>query len=147
MPARERHRADVKIGPFEVLGELGRGGMGAVYRVRTPAGRDAALKVLRSADAASFGRFERERGLLASLGEKEGFVGLLEAGASADGAWLLMPLVPGGTLRERLKAGPVGIEERISLGKELAAALGHAHERGIVHRGVKPENVLFTDSG
>ena len=137
----------MRIGRYEVLGELGRGGVGVVYRVRGPDGREAALKVLRGSDAGAFARFDRERRLLASLGESEGFVGLLDAGTSSGGAWLLMPLVPGGTLRRKLEAGPLGVEETISLGIELGRALGIAHARGIVHRDVKPENVLFTEAG
>jgi tetratricopeptide (TPR) repeat protein len=137
----------MKIAAYEVLDELGRGGMGAVYRVRGPDGREAALKVLVGTDRGRFARFERERRLLASLGESEGFVGLLDAGVSGEKAWLLMPLVPGGTLRQRLMAGPLGVEETIALGEALATALGRAHERGIVHRDMKPENVLFTAQG
>jgi tetratricopeptide (TPR) repeat protein len=137
----------VRIGPYEVLGELGRGGMGVVYKVRTSNGLEAALKLLTAMDEASFARFERERRLLAVLGEEQGFVGLLDAGTSAEGAWLLMPFVPGGTLRKRLEAGPLGVAETVAVGAELARALGAAHARGIVHRDVKPENVLFTASG
>jgi serine/threonine protein kinase len=137
----------MKIGPYEVLGELGRGGLGIVYRVRTPDGSEAALKVLQRVDPERLARFERERRLLASLGEEEGFVGLLDSGVSAETAWLVMPYVPGGTLRQRLDRGALGVEETIALGLELARALGAAHERGIVHRDVKPENVLFTAEG
>ena len=137
----------MRIGPYEVLGELGRGGMGVVYRVRGPDGREAALKLLRRADPETFARFERERRLLGSLGEEQGFVGLIDAGTSPEGPWLVMPLVTGGTLRARLESGPLGVEETIALGAALARALGNAHERGIVHRDVKPENVLFTESG
>ena len=137
----------MKIGSYEVAGELGRGGMGVVYRVRAPGGGDAALKLLLRADAGAFARFERERRLLASLGEEQGFVGLLDAGTLSEGAFLVMPFLPGGTLRQRLKAGPLGVEETIALGVGLARALGNAHERGIVHRDVKPENVLFASSG
>jgi tetratricopeptide (TPR) repeat protein/tRNA A-37 threonylcarbamoyl transferase component Bud32 len=136
----------VRIGPYEVLGELGRGGMGVVYKVRTPDGREAALKLVKT-DQATFARFERERRLLAALGENEGFVGLLDAGTSAEGAWLVMPFVPGGTLRQRLERGPLGVSETVAVGTDLARALGAAHQKGIVHRDVKPENVLFTSSG
>ena len=137
----------MKIAAYEILGELGRGGMGVVYRVRTPRGDEAALKVLKKVDPGTLARFERERRLLASLGEEAGFVGLLEAGSSPEGAWLLMPLVPGGTLRDRLAAGALGPEVTVALGVRLAEALGAAHERGVVHRDVKPENVLFTRDG
>ena len=132
------------IGPYEVLSELGRGGMGVVYRVRASGGDVAALKLLSRAGPESLARFERERRLVAALGEEEGFVGLLDAGASAEGPWLVMPFVPGGTLRARLDAGPLGVDEAVALGIEVASALGRAHERGIVHRDVKPENILFT---
>ena len=134
----------MRVGGYELLNELGRGGMGVVYRVRTPSGEEAALKLLVSSSAGTLARFERERRLLASLGEEQGFVALLDAGSSPEGAWLLMPFVPGGTLRQRLEAGPLGVDETVALGIELARALGRAHERGIVHRDVKPENVLFT---
>jgi tetratricopeptide (TPR) repeat protein len=141
-----RHRRGVRIGPYEVLNEIGRGGVGVVYRVRGLDGREAALKVLK-ADASTFARFERERRLLASLGEDHGFVGLLDAGVSAETAWLVMPLLPGGTLRTKLDAAALGVEETVDLGVQLAKALGAAHERGIVHRDVKPENILFTAEG
>ncbi len=137
----------MRIGGYEVLEELGRGGMGVVYRVRAPGGGEAALKLLARVDAQAVARFERERRLLASLGEERGFVPLLDGGTSPEGAWLVMPLVPGGTLRERLAAGPLGVEETLALGTRLARSLGEAHARGIVHRDVKPENVLFAASG
>jgi WD40 repeat protein len=121
--------------------------MGVVYQVRTPDGGKAALKVLGKSDPKALARFERETRLLRSVGEEDGFVGFLDAGESPRGPWLLMPFVPGGTLRDKLRRGALSIEETVSLGSALAAALGKAHAMGIVHRDVKPENVLFAASG
>jgi regulator of sirC expression with transglutaminase-like and TPR domain len=137
----------MKLGPYEVIATLGQGGTGIVYAARSPDGRSVAVKVLKKTDGEVLARFERERRLLASLGEAEGFVPLLDAGASEGGPYLVMPLVPGGTLRKRLEVGPLGIDETAELGRRLAFALGEAHARGIVHRDVKPENVLFTAMG
>ena len=145
-PPRAGHPAPVRVGPYEILDELGRGGMGVVYRVRGPHG-EAALKLLLKADPQTFARFEREQRLLASLGDAEGFVSLLDAGMAPGGAYLVMPLVAGGTLRQKLESGPLGVEETIAIGVVLATALGKAHARGIIHRDVKPENVLFDSSG
>ncbi len=136
----------MKIGPYEVLGELGRGGMGVVYRGRGPDGGAVAIKVMR-VDPGALERFERERRLQGALGDKDGFVGLLDSGSAPGVAWLAMPLVPGGTLRKKLEAGLLPVRETVDLGIELAQALGKAHAKGIVHRDVKPENVLFTATG
>ena len=146
-PGGERHDALMRVGPYEVLGELGRGGMGVVFRVRSPDGLDAALKILSRADPGALARFERERRLMATLGPEQGFVGILDSGTAPEGTWLLMPLVAGGTLRQRLDGRRLDVAETIALGVELATALGRAHERGIVHRDLKPENVLFTREG
>ena len=134
----------MQVGPYEVLSEIGRGGLGIVYRVRRPSGGEAALKLLVKVDPEKLGHFERERRILAALGEEKGFVGILDSGDAPEGPWILMPFVPGGTLRKRLEAGPLPVEEALALGLQLARALGAAHERGIVHRDVKPENVIFT---
>ncbi|HZU98521.1 MAG TPA: WD40 repeat domain-containing serine/threonine protein kinase [Planctomycetota bacterium] len=136
----------MKIGPYDVQGVVGQGGIGVVYRCRSARG-DVAVKVLHAHDRQRLERFERERRLLGSFTEKEGFVPLLDAGTAAEGPYLVMPLVPGGTLRARLERGALGVVETVRLGRALAAALGRAHERGIVHRDVKPENVLFTAAG
>ncbi len=137
----------MKVAGYEILNEVGRGGMGVVFRVRTPDGRDAALKILAHSDPAIFARFERERRLLESLGEDEGFVALIDAGRTKEGAWLVMPYMAGGTLRARLQHGPLDVDDALALGIDLASALGHAHAKGIVHRDVKPENILFTSEG
>src|SRR6202030_1922507 len=119
------------IEPYEILSELGRGGMGVVYRARTPEGSERAIKVLKkSASGESIARFERESRLQAALGEAEGFVPLLDAGESPEGPFLVMPFVPGGTLRSRLMNGRLPVEATRALGYCLAEALARAHERG-----------------
>jgi WD40 repeat protein len=136
----------MRIGAYDVEGEVGRGGMGVVLRGRAADGKTVAIKVLlRPGSDAAVARFERERRLLAGLGEAEGFVPLLDAGTSPRGPYFVMPYLPGGTLRARLEKGPLGIDETVALGVALAAALGRAHERAIVHRDLKPENILFTE--
>ncbi len=135
----------MRIGDYEVQGELGRGGMGAVYRARAKDGRTVALKLLaRAAPGAARERFERERRLLASLGEADGFVPLLDAGVEKGHPFLVMPLLEGGTLRDRLKKGALRVPEAIALAEALALALSRAHAKGIVHRDMKPENIIFT---
>ena len=143
----DRHPLHVKVGPYEILGELGRGGMGAVYRVRSRDGTDAALKLLAKSDATTLARFERERRLLGSFTARDGFVPLLDAGTQGELSYLVMPVVEGGTLRQRLERGALGIPEALALARTLAEAMGRAHERGVVHRDLKPENVLFAAGG
>ncbi len=143
----DRHPLHVKVGPYEILGELGRGGMGAVYRVRGRDGTDAALKLLAKSDATTLARFERERRLLGSFTARDGFVPLLDAGTQGELSYLVMPVVEGGTLRQMLERGALGIPEALALGRTLAEAMGRAHERGVVHRDLKPENVLFAAGG
>ncbi|HZU96811.1 MAG TPA: protein kinase [Planctomycetota bacterium] len=133
------------LGAYVTLGELGRGGMGIVYKAHAPDGQTVAIKLLRNKDPAALARFERERRLLAQAGA--GFVPLLDAGASAQGPYFVMPLVEGGTLRDRLQTGPLPVDEVVRIGRALATTLARAHEQGIVHRDLKPENVLFTKEG
>ncbi len=134
------------LGRYQVTGTLGRGASGTVYRARGPSGEDVAIKVIVGASPEARTRFERERRLLASLGE--GFVPLLEAGEAPTGPYIVMPFVPGGTLRDRLLREPrLPVDEARSLGIRIADALGRAHEKRIVHRDLKPENVLFTAEG
>jgi serine/threonine protein kinase len=136
----------MRIGPYEVVKEIGRGGAGIVLRARGPDGHERALKVLKDSSGQRLARFERERRLLSSLGESDGFVPLLDAGDSNHGPYIVMPFVPGGTLRDRLR-GPLGIAATEKLAREVAAAMARAHERGIVHRDLKPENILFAADG
>src|SRR5438105_15233363 len=115
--------------------------MGVVYRARSPEGHVVALKLLHAkGDADALARFERERRLLASFKEDDGFVPLLDFGDSPRGPFLIMPFLGGGTLRARLGAGPIAestsastrgerlsVEATLDLGRVLAAALGRAH--------------------
>lgn len=139
--------AGARVWPYEVLGEIARGGAGVVLLGRGADGRQVAIKVLRQAGDVAAERFARERALQSELGLAEGFVPLLAAGEAPGGPWIAMPFLPGGTLRDRLRRGPLPVAEAVDLARRLAEALGRAHARGIVHRDLKPENVLFTADG
>jgi tetratricopeptide (TPR) repeat protein len=134
------------VGTYRLLAAIGRGGLGVVYRAKAPDGRVVAVKVLRRLDSNdALLRFEREMKLLSLFGARDGFIPLLDRGESDRGPFLVMPLLEGGTLRDRLDAGPLGVEDAIALVRSIAQAVGRAHERGIVHRDLKPENVLFQE--
>ena len=137
----------MRIGPYELESEIGRGGMAVVFRARDPRGSQVAIKLLARKDAGPLRRFEREVRLQSALGEAAGFLPVLDSGVHEGSPFLVLPLVEGGTLRDRLARGPLVPGEVRSLGSRLARALGAAHARGIVHRDVKPENVLFTARG
>jgi tetratricopeptide (TPR) repeat protein len=106
-----------------------------------------AVKLIHRKKAEDEPRHEREARLQMSLGTAEGFVPLLDSGELPEGPYLVMPFLPGGTLRERVDQGPLSPPESVALVATLARALGRAHERGIVHRDLKPDNVLFDESG
>src|SRR5712692_5231420 len=139
-----------KLGPYEIVAPLGAGGMGEVYRGRDPRlGRNVALKVLPAAlaqDGDRMARFQREAQVLASLNHPNiaAIHGLEEvSGVRA----LVMELVEGPTLAERIKSGPIQLEEALPIAGQIAEALEAAHERGIVHRDLKPANVKVTPEG
>ncbi|MGH9739527.1 MAG: LpqB family beta-propeller domain-containing protein [Candidatus Acidiferrales bacterium] len=139
--------AGTRIGSYEVVGVLGAGGMGEVYRARDgKLGRDVALKVLPEAfarDAERMARFQREAKLLASLNHPNiaAIYGFEDSGATHA---LVMELVEGPTLADRIKSGPIPIDEALRIAKQICEALEYAHERGIVHRDLKPANVKVT---
>lgn len=139
-----------QIGPYEILSRLGAGGMGEVYRAKdTKLGREVAIKVLSKAwvgDRAHMARFRREAQLLASLNHPNIATvhGLEESGGSCC---LVMELVPGQTLAERLTAGPLGVHEVLSICVQIAEALEAAHQKGITHRDIKPANIKVTPQG
>jgi serine/threonine protein kinase len=132
------------VGPYEITGAIGAGGMGEVYRARDPKlGRDVAIKVLPEAfarDAERMARFQREAKVLASLSHPNiaTIYGLEDSGTTRA---LVMELVEGPTLADRIKAGPIPVDEAIRIARQIADALEYAHERGIIHRDLKPANI------
>src|ERR1700681_2711772 len=142
--------AGTKLGSYEVVAQIGAGGMGEVYQAHdTKLGRDVAIKVLPANfvnDPQRLSRFQREARMLAALNHPNiaTIYGLEQVG---DVTCLVMELVPGETLAERVKAGPLGIEEALTIAKQIAEALEAAHEKGIIHRDLKPANVKVTPEG
>ena len=135
---------------FQVQALLGRGGMGIVYRAQdTRLGRKVALKVLRhgpSDDADSRRRFLREARSAAAIAHPN-IAAVYEVEEAEGHVFLVMELIEGETLRERLRSGPLPVAETVRIGKAIARGLAKAHEKGIVHRDLKPENVMITREG
>ena len=139
-----------RLGLYEIVSAIGAGGMGEVYRARdTRLGRDVALKVLPeafAADAERMGRFEREAKVLASLNHPNiaTIHGMEESGNLQA---LVMELVEGQTLADRIAQGPIPLDEALPIAKQICEGFEYAHERGIVHRDLKPANVKITPDG
>lgn len=135
-------------GQYDVRHELGRGGMSTVFLARDEKhDRDVALKLLRPDLASAVGsdRFLREIKLTAGLNHPH-ILPLLDSGAIDGLVWYAMPFVTGGSLRTRLvRHGPLELGEAIRIAAQAASALDYAHRLGIVHRDVKPENILFSE--
>jgi serine/threonine protein kinase len=138
------------IGPYIIEGEIGRGGMGVVYLARdTHLDRKVAIKALPdelSVDPARMERFEREAKTLASLNHPNiaGIFGLEEA----DGRkFLVLEYVDGETLGELIDRGPLPIHEAIELAGQIASGIEVAHEAGIIHRDIKPDNIKINSEG
>ncbi len=139
-----------RLGPYEIQAAIGAGGMGEVFRARdTKLHRDVALKVLPDAfanDPDRLARFEREAQVLASLNHPPiaALYGIEDTGSTRA---LVLELVPGDTLADRLVRGPLPTNEALAIARQIAQALEAAHEHGIVHRDLKPSNVKVRDDG
>ncbi len=142
--------AGARLGPYEIVSALGAGGMGEVYRARDiKLGREVAIKVLPAdvaRDSDRVARFAREAQILASLNHPHiaGILHLQEAdGVSA----LVMELVEGETLADRIARGPIPIDEALPVARQICEALEAAHDHGIIHRDLKPANIKITPDG
>ena len=135
-----------KYGRYEIESELGRGGMATVFQANDPRfGRKVALKVMSQAlrdDPTFRGRFEREARIIATL-EHPAIVPVYDYGEADGQPYLVMRLMPGGTLAERINAGPMSLATAVPIIQRLSGALDHAHQQGVIHRDLKPGNILF----
>ncbi|HXW57143.1 MAG TPA: protein kinase [Candidatus Cybelea sp.] len=139
-----------RLGPYEILAPLGAGGMGEVYRARdTRLDRDVAIKILpkqMSADSAHRQRFEREAKTISGLNHPN--ICTLHDVGSQDGTdYLVMECLEGETLAKRLEKGPLALEQVLKYGAQIADALDRAHHSGVVHRDLKPGNIMLTSGG
>src|SRR5262245_47842554 len=139
--------AGTRLGAYEVIDTLGSGGMGEVYRARdTRLGRSVAIKVVSDAfvlDADRAARFDREAKVLASLNHPR-IATLYGVEESAGRHFLVMELVEGETLADRLGRGAMPVSEALAVAQQIAEALEAAHECGVIHRDLKPANVKIT---
>ena len=139
-----------RLGPYEISAQIGAGGMGEVYRATDiDLKRQVALKVLPEAVAADgdrLARFQREAEVLASLNHPN--IAIIHGLEKSEGITaLVMELVEGPTLADRIVAGPMPIDETLGIAKQIAEALEAAHEQGIIHRDLKPANVKVRPDG
>ncbi len=138
------------LGHYQITNQLGKGGMGEVFQAKDQKlGRDVAIKVLSdefARDPDRVARFQREAKVLASLNHPNiaAIYGLEESGGTS---FLVLELVDGETLSERMKRGSIPVEESLNLAQQIATALGAAHKKGIIHRDLKPGNIMVTDEG
>lgn len=139
--------AGTTLGPYKILALLGSGGMGEVYRARdTRLGRDVAIKVIsaeRARDPERIKRFGQEARAAGALNHPN-VCTILDLGAYEGSPFVVMELLEGGSLREKLNAGPIPVRKAIDYVAQAARGLAAAHEKGIVHRDLKPENLFVT---
>src|SRR5438046_2309290 len=139
-----------RLGAYEILSALGEGGMGEVYHAHdTKLNRGVAIKILLSAvatDPDRLARFSREAQVLASLNHPN--IAHIHGLEQAEvGPFLVMELVEGPTLADRIARGPVPLDEALAIARQIAEALEAAHERSIIHRDLKPANIKVRDDG
>src|SRR6266508_419297 len=139
--------AGTRLGPYEIVGPLGSGGMGEVYRARDPRlGREIAVKVLPerfTADAEAVARFEREAFAVAALSHPN-ILSIFDFGQEGGVSFAVMELLEGETLRGKLTNGALPARKAADYAAQVARGLAAAHERGVVHRDLKPENLFVT---
>ncbi len=142
--------AGTRLGPYEIVAAIGAGGMGEVYKARDMRlKRDVALKVLPeffATDPDRLARFQREAEVLASLSHPN--IAAIHGLEESDGIRaLVMELVEGETLADRIARGPIPLDEALPIAKQIAEALEAAHEQGIIHRDLKPANIKLRPDG
>jgi serine/threonine protein kinase/Tol biopolymer transport system component len=148
--AEEGRPVGSRLGPYEILGRIGAGGMGEVYRARdSRLARDVALKVLSdqfAADRQRLQRFDREARVVSALNHPN-IVTVFEIGQSESMPFIAMELVEGQSLRQLLRAGGMPVRKLLDLAMQIAEGLARAHEAGVVHRDLKPDNIMVTPGG
>jgi serine/threonine protein kinase len=139
-----------QLGSHEITALLGKGGMGEVYRARDlKLKREVAIKILPeefSQDSDRVTRFQREAEVLASLNHPN-IAGIYDVEEASGSRYLVLELVEGETLADRITRGPIPVEEAMRIALQICEALEAAHERGIIHRDLKPSNVKLTPEG
>lgn len=145
-----RFSAGTRLGTYEILAPLGSGGMGEVYRARdAKLNREVAVKVLPetlSSDRETLARFEREAHAVAALNHPN-ILSIFDFGTHDETVYAVMELLEGGTLRDKLDAGPLPQRRATEIAIQIARGLAAAHEKGVIHRDLKPENVFLTEDG
>ncbi len=139
-----------QLGPYEIIGPLGKGGMGEVYRARdTRLRREVALKLLPDAaahDADSLHRFDRETRAVATLNHPN-ILAIHDTGSFRSVPYAVTELLQGETLADRLRSGPLHAQKAVEVASQIAEGLAAAHDKGIIHRDIKPDNIFLTNEG
>ncbi|MBI4474023.1 MAG: serine/threonine protein kinase [Acidobacteria bacterium] len=142
--------AGTTLGPYEIVSHIGAGGMGEVYKATdTRLGRTVAIKVLPehlAADPQRRERFEREAKSVSSLNHPH-ICALYDVGEQSGIHYLVLEYVEGETLQERLRKGPIPVGQTLAYAAQIADALDKAHRQGVVHRDLKPGNIMLTKAG